>query len=395
MVMGDSYDEECDYLFKAVLIGDSAVGKSNLLSRFSKDEFRLDSKPTIGVEFAYRNIRVDMVVVLVGNKSDLGNSREVDEGEGKNLAEAEGFFILGSNLVMGFRCWQGLKGKKSVVGVALPSRSDKLYRGSRDGTVRVGDCYSGKCDRIINLGFEIGSLICEGLWVFIGLPNLVRVWNLSSEGNKEFSLNGPIGQVYALAVYKDLLFTRTATGDILAWKGSFEANSFAMVATLRGHKKVVVCLNVGSGVHSLYSGSMDNTVKVWDLETMQCKQTLNGHKNVVMSLLSWDQCLLTCFLEHTMKFWVAREGGKLEPVNTHEEKSGILKVLGMQDAKGKPNVLCSYNDNCFRLYELDSFTEMDRIFAEKEVREIQRDPNGLFFTGDAARVVTVWMWQAE
>lgn len=51
-------DEECDYLFKAVLIGDSAVGKSNLLSRISRNEFHLDSKPTIGVEFAYRNIKV-------------------------------------------------------------------------------------------------------------------------------------------------------------------------------------------------------------------------------------------------------------------------------------------------------------------------------------------------
>ena len=56
--MADAFDEECDYLFKAVLIGDSGVGKSNMLSRFAKDEFRLDSKPTIGVEFAYRNIRV-------------------------------------------------------------------------------------------------------------------------------------------------------------------------------------------------------------------------------------------------------------------------------------------------------------------------------------------------
>lgn len=56
--MDSSFDEECDYLFKAVLIGDSAVGKSNLLSRFAKDEFCLDSKPTIGVEFAYRNIRI-------------------------------------------------------------------------------------------------------------------------------------------------------------------------------------------------------------------------------------------------------------------------------------------------------------------------------------------------
>ncbi|KAI4341522.1 hypothetical protein MLD38_026234 [Melastoma candidum] len=40
------------------LTGDSAVGKSNLLSRFARDEFHLDSKPTIGVEFAYRNVRV-------------------------------------------------------------------------------------------------------------------------------------------------------------------------------------------------------------------------------------------------------------------------------------------------------------------------------------------------
>lgn len=56
--MADSFDEECDYLFKAVLIGDSAVGKSNLLSRISRNEFHLDSKPTIGVEFAYRNIKV-------------------------------------------------------------------------------------------------------------------------------------------------------------------------------------------------------------------------------------------------------------------------------------------------------------------------------------------------
>ncbi|KAG7654709.1 P-loop containing nucleoside triphosphate hydrolase [Arabidopsis suecica] len=150
----ESYDEECDYLFKAVLIGDSAVGKSNLLSRFSRDEFRLDSKPTIGVDFAYRNVRVgdktikaqiwdtagqerfraitssyyrgalgalliyditrritfkniekwlselrgfsspETVVVLVGNKSDLGQSREVEEEEGKTLAESEGLYFL-------------------------------------------------------------------------------------------------------------------------------------------------------------------------------------------------------------------------------------------------------------------------------------------------------------
>jgi Ras-related protein Rab-11A len=37
-----------------VLIGDSGVGKSNLLSRFTRNEFNLESRSTIGVEFATR-----------------------------------------------------------------------------------------------------------------------------------------------------------------------------------------------------------------------------------------------------------------------------------------------------------------------------------------------------
>merc|ERR1712003_40238 len=52
-------DDEYDYLFKVVLIGDSGVGKSNLLSRFTRNEFNLESKSTIGVEFATRSIHVD------------------------------------------------------------------------------------------------------------------------------------------------------------------------------------------------------------------------------------------------------------------------------------------------------------------------------------------------
>ena len=46
------------FLAPVVLIGDSGVGKSNLLSRFTRNEFNLESKSTIGVEFATRSIQV-------------------------------------------------------------------------------------------------------------------------------------------------------------------------------------------------------------------------------------------------------------------------------------------------------------------------------------------------
>ena len=54
-----SVEESYDYLFKIVLIGDSGVGKSNLLSRYTKNEFHLGSKATIGVELAQKTIEVE------------------------------------------------------------------------------------------------------------------------------------------------------------------------------------------------------------------------------------------------------------------------------------------------------------------------------------------------
>lgn len=53
------------HLYKIVLIGDSGVGKSNLLSRFTINEFMLESKSTIGVEFANKQIQIDGKTIKV------------------------------------------------------------------------------------------------------------------------------------------------------------------------------------------------------------------------------------------------------------------------------------------------------------------------------------------
>ena len=74
--MGSPAGDDYDYLYKGlsqnfpikngrgtnalvVLIGDSGVGKSNLLSRFTRGEFSLETKSTIGVEFATRSIQTE------------------------------------------------------------------------------------------------------------------------------------------------------------------------------------------------------------------------------------------------------------------------------------------------------------------------------------------------
>jgi len=52
-------DEDYDRLIKLIIIGDSGVGKTNLLTRFTEDKFVLESKATIGVEFSAKNITIN------------------------------------------------------------------------------------------------------------------------------------------------------------------------------------------------------------------------------------------------------------------------------------------------------------------------------------------------
>ncbi|KAJ7949133.1 Ras-related protein [Quillaja saponaria] len=147
-------DQKIDYVFKVVLIGDSAVGKSQLLARFSRNEFTMESKATIGVEFQTKTLVVDdktvkaqiwdtagqeryravtsayyrgsvgallvydiskrqtfdhvakwldelrghadknIVIMLVGNKSDLDSLRAVPIEDAKEFAEKENLFFM-------------------------------------------------------------------------------------------------------------------------------------------------------------------------------------------------------------------------------------------------------------------------------------------------------------
>jgi Ras-related protein Rab-11A len=52
-------NKEYDLLFKLILIGDSYVGKSNILLKYLKNQFNENSKTTVGVEFGTKNIIIN------------------------------------------------------------------------------------------------------------------------------------------------------------------------------------------------------------------------------------------------------------------------------------------------------------------------------------------------
>ena len=136
-----------DYLLKFIVIGDSSVGKSNIISKYKENKFDEKGQPSIGVQFIAKNVVIEnttfrlqvwdtagqetfrsmtriyyknsscafivyditekesfnhveswineckkiapetVLLVLIGNKSDLNESREVSYEEGLKFAE--------------------------------------------------------------------------------------------------------------------------------------------------------------------------------------------------------------------------------------------------------------------------------------------------------------------
>ena len=64
-----------DMIFKIVLIGDTSVGKTNILSKYLSNEFDPDSKATVGVEFGTRDFKIENNTVKVQIWDTAGQER--------------------------------------------------------------------------------------------------------------------------------------------------------------------------------------------------------------------------------------------------------------------------------------------------------------------------------
>lgn len=70
----ETVDKE-DYIFKIVVVGDSAVGKSNILSRYVQNDFNAGSKSTVGVELSSKLFQIEDKIVKVHIWDTAGQER--------------------------------------------------------------------------------------------------------------------------------------------------------------------------------------------------------------------------------------------------------------------------------------------------------------------------------
>lgn len=234
------------------------------------------------------------------------------------------------------------------------------------------------------MGGKIGCMITHDTWVFVGIPKSVEAWNTRT--GMKLSLRGPSGLVCSMTIKDEMLFAGTADGRIMAWKFPAEEIDSEPVSILIGHERHVISLSASAT--RLYSGSLDKTIKVWDLKTLQCIETLSEHKSAVTSVLCWDQNLLSCSLDKTVKVWAATESGNHRVIYTHAEEHGLCTLFGMHRVGSTPVLFCSlHNSNRIRLFDLPSFGEMGELSSQKEVKAIE------LAAGRGRRAALHWRWR--
>lgn len=67
--------EGYDYLYKIVIVGDSGVGKTNLLTMLTRNEFMKDSNTTIGVEFSTKTFYLKNEIIKAQIWDTAGQER--------------------------------------------------------------------------------------------------------------------------------------------------------------------------------------------------------------------------------------------------------------------------------------------------------------------------------
>ena len=70
-----SGDVREDYKLKVVIVGDSGVGKSNLIKRFTVNEFLPNSQATVGVEFLSKSYKINDKIFKIEMWDTAGQER--------------------------------------------------------------------------------------------------------------------------------------------------------------------------------------------------------------------------------------------------------------------------------------------------------------------------------
>lgn len=181
-------------------------------------------------------------------------------------------------------------------------------------------------------------------------------WKYGRYATKIFT--GHQNGVMCLQFSDNILATGSYDCTIKIW----EIDTGKCINTLKGHTSGVRALQFDSG--KLISGSLDKTLKVWDWRTGECYNTIRGHTQGVISLHFEGNTVVSGSIDKTVRIWNFQD-------KTHHTLTGHTDWVNCVKLDAASRTVFSASDDLtVRMWDLDT-CQVLRIF-EGHVGQVQQ-----------------------
>jgi uncharacterized delta-60 repeat protein len=237
----------------------------------------------------------------------------------------------------------------------------------------------------------VRSYLRSMLRVFQRESHRLREWNYEMEPNRfaqQFLFRALTLGEMRLADNAERRITELAhPALILRWRTLSE--SPALVRILRGHQAAVSSVAVSPDGRRIVSGSQDNTVAVWDLETGTLIHRLTGHRAAVSSVaVSPDgRRIVSGSQSNTVAVWDLETGTPIHWLSAHQ--AGVNSVAVSPDGR---LIVSGSADRIVAVWDLETGIQLYCLTGHQDaVRSVAVSPDGRrIVSGSFDRTVVVW-----
>ncbi|MCT7964076.1 hypothetical protein NG791_25695 [Laspinema sp. D1] len=158
---------------------------------------------------------------------------------------------------------------------------------------------------------------------------------------------------------------------------------------LEEHESGVKSITFSPDGKTLASGSLDTTIKLWDVETGKEIQTLTGHDGAVYSIaFSPDgKTLASVSLDNTIKLWDVKKGAEIQTFPGHE--FGVYSIAFSPDGQ---TFASGSEDNTIKLWDVKNGAEIQTLPGHDSwVSSIAFSPDGqTLASGSEDNTIKLW-----